>query len=373
MREVPFSSYLRLPEGAGEGQGTGEGCGGAIRSSEYFTSREWFRLLAETCLDPGQEALVHRLEPDEAAGAVPLDLPLTRAPLRRWGLRGQELHALANFYSSYYRPPGLARGSACRAALARWAQALAAGAVPGQQGAPDRLVLRALDESDGTLGLLEEALRNAAFRVERFRDFGNWRLPCAGLGFDDYWQGRPGRLRSTVRRKGKALAREHRLAFRCLARAEDAEAALAAYSAVQARAWQPAEPYPRFVPALIRRGLADGSLRLWLLEIDGQPVAAQIWTLAAGEATIFKLVYDSAWKAHSPGTLLTHEAMRRTLDGGGLACIDFGRGDDDYKADWMTERRQRWGLVAYGRRGLLGNLLAARNLGPRRLRALVGR
>lgn len=372
MREIPFSFYLRLPEGSG-----GPRADDAIRSSEYFTSREWFRLLAETCLEPGQDAVVHRLESagaSEAAGeAPPLDLPLTRSALRCWGLVGQQLHGLANFYSSYYGPPGLARNGAARAALAAWARAVAAGALPGQRGAPDRLVLRALDEQDGTLELLEEALGAAAFRLERFRDFGNWRLPCAGLDFESYWKARPGSLRSTVRRKGRALAREHAVAFRCLTRAEEAEAAVAAYSAVQARAWQPDEPFPRFIPTLIRRGLAAGSLRLWLLEVDGQPVAAQIWTLAGGEATIFKLAYDSAWKAHSPGTLLTHEAMRRALEEDDFSCIDFGRGDDRYKSHWMSERRQRWGLAAYNRRGLLGNLLALRNLGPRRLRALAAR
>ncbi|MEX2628684.1 MAG: GNAT family N-acetyltransferase [Tistlia sp.] len=358
MQEIPFSEYLRLPEAdAGDRGGV---AGPAICSSEYFTSREWFRLLADTCLGPGETAVVHRLH--GGSGQV-IDLPLRRAPLRGFGLRGYELHALANFYSSYYAPPGLAEDPSSRRAIAEWASALGARRRP-----PDRLVFRALDEADGTLGILESALRGAAFRVERFADFGNWSLPCDGLAFGDYWQGRPGRLRSTVRRKLKALEREHAIAFRCFDRPQEAEEALRCYETVQAAAWQPPEPHKAFLPELIRRGLGDGSLLVWILQADARPIAAQIWSVAAGKATIFKLAYDSAWKHWSPGTLLIYRAIECALDSGTFALVDFGRGDDHYKSDWMTTRLQRWGLAAYSKRTLFGLAIAARNLGPKYIR-----
>ena len=40
--------------------------------------------------------------------------------------------------------------------------------------------------------------------------------------------------------------------------------------------------------------------------IDGEPVAAQIWLVQQGRATIFKLAQDPAFDRQSPGTFLTH-------------------------------------------------------------------
>jgi hypothetical protein len=356
MQEIPFSDYLDLLHA--ENPDRPGAAAQAIHSSEYFTSPEWFRLLAETCLSGDEEALVHRLEGPRGEGDTgrPIDIPLVRAPLSRWPLRGQELRGLSNFYSCYYRPPGLTRGEGSRRAVAHWAQALAA-----QRRPPHRLTFRALDARDGTLEVLEQGLRDAAaFHVERFPDFGNWFLPCPDLTFEEYWRDRPGRLRNTVQRLR-------------LDGPQDAEAAIRCYGAVQERAWQPPEPHEAFIPELIRRGLAAGSLQLWVLTTDGQPVAAQIWTLCGREATVFKLAYDNRCKARSPGTLLTHAAMKRALEDGAFDRIDFGRGDDAYKQQWTSERAQRWGLAAYCRRTTLGTLLAWRNLGPRRLRALVRR
>lgn len=369
MQEIPFSDYLDLLHA--EGPDRPDAAAQAIHSSEYFTSPEWFRLLVETCLSNREEAVVHRLKADgRAAGSsAPVDIPLTRAPLSFGPLRGQELRGLSNFYSCYYRPRGLTRGPESRHAVAQWARALGA-----QRQPPDRLMFRALDARDGTLAVLEQGLHQAeCFWVERFPDFGNWYLSCAGLAFADYWQERPGRLRSTVQRKLKALQREAALEILRLDRPQDAEAAIRYYSAVQARAWQPPEPHEAFIPELIRRGLAAGSLQLWMLIADGRPVAAQIWTLHGREATVFKLAYDNDWKARSPGTLLTHAAMKRALEEGAFDRIDFGRGDDSYKQQWTPERDQRWGLAAYSRRTLLGTILAMRNLVPARLRALAAK
>ena len=37
--------------------------------------------------------------------------------------------------------------------------------------------------------------------------------------------------------------------------------------------------------------------------------------------------------------------LRRLIDVEGVTEIDFGRGDDEYKRGWATQRRQRIGLV----------------------------
>ena len=69
--------------------------------------------------------------------------------------------------------------------------------------------------------------------------------------------------------------------------------------------------------------------------------------------------------------MLTAHVIRSLMDEGGVAELDFGRGDDEYKRDWAGERRQRIGVMLANPRRPAGMLLLARQAaGPvwRRLR-----
>jgi CelD/BcsL family acetyltransferase involved in cellulose biosynthesis len=87
-------------------------------------------------------------------------------------------------------------------------------------------------------------------------------------------------------------------------------------------------------------------VRMGLLEIGGRIVAAQIWLVHGGRATIFKLVHREDVAALSPGTLLTHRMIEACLREEAVSVLDFGRGDDAYKRDWMGDRTTRLGIVA---------------------------
>lgn len=88
-----------------------------------------------------------------------------------------------------------------------------------------------------------------------------------------------------------------------------------------------------------------GALRFGLWSIGDTPVAAQIWVVHGGRATVLKLAHDDAFKAHSPGTVLTAMMLRHLLDVEHVVELDFGRGDDDYKKTWVRQRRQRIGML----------------------------
>ena len=52
--------------------------------------------------------------------------------------------------------------------------------------------------------------------------------------------------------------------------------------------------------------------------------------------------------------------FRRAIDTDRVTVIDYGTGDDSYKADWMAERRQLWRLSAYDPRTMRGLFGAVR-------------
>jgi Acetyltransferase (GNAT) domain len=214
--------------------------------------------------------------------------------------------------------------------------------------------------------------RAAGLVVLRFDSFGNWHEPVAGLSWQQYLTARPGALRETIRRRLRRAEREASAGFQIVTRDREVEAGIAAYESVYARSWKQPEPFPAFKAGLMRAGAKSGWLRLGIFRLQEQPVAAQLWAVDQGVATVLKLAHDEAFRAFSPGTVLTAWMLRHLLDEEHVTEIDFGRGDDSYKQGWAGQRRQRVGLVLANplRSGSLP-LLARHALG--RLRAAMQR
>ena len=86
-------------------------------------------------------------------------------------------------------------------------------------------------------------------------------------------------------------------------------------------------------------------MRMGLASKDGEPVAAQFWTVDDGTAYIHKLAHRESAKSLSSGTTLTATLLNHVIDADRVSLVDFGTGDDPYKRDWMEEKRRRWSLT----------------------------
>lgn len=279
------------------------------------------------------------------------------------GALGREVSALSNFYTAIYAPAledGLEADDLLP--LTRALRRSGAGAAAYR--------FSPMDPASRDFELLKRALRLAGLSAHSYFAFGNWFEPVH-QSWADYLKDRSGQVRSTIKRNAKKFAAEGgRLEI--VTGGDALEAGLAAYQAVYAQSWKVPEPYPGFVPGLIRLCAQRGWLRLGLAWLGDKPVAAQIWIVANGRADIYKLAYDEAHKALAPGTLLTALLMERAIEVDQVREIDYLIGDDAYKAAWMSQRRERFGLVAYDPltlRGLAG--LARQAVGEtwRRLRS----
>jgi Acetyltransferase (GNAT) domain len=215
-----------------------------------------------------------------------------------------------------------------------------------------RLYLSPIGREDPLAG----ALKRKGWAVAQSPINVSWRTCTKGLSFEDYWATRPSRLRNTARRKAKTPGLEIviRTAF-------DA-AAWRDYEAVYDSSWKPPEGSPALMRELAEREGAAGTLRLGLAYLDGRPVASQLWIVENDIATIHKLAYADDAKQHSPGTVLSVAMFRRAIEVDKVATIDFGIGNDAYKAEWMTEAEPLYALTAYDLlrpKGLLGAARAA--------------
>jgi CelD/BcsL family acetyltransferase involved in cellulose biosynthesis len=297
----------------------------------------WFGLLVGTAIPEGATARFYVLS---QGGRVRCVLPL---------LTGKHcISALTTFYTSLYRP------------------LIADGVRPDELAVVLRRVMRdtgassirldAMDPLHPSYQNLLAALRQVGLRTFTFFNYGNWCLPVPGRSFDDYFNGLSSQIRNTVkRREKKLLAAGGRLEM--VTGGEGLEPAIQAWDRIYRSSWKVPEPYPGFVPGLLRLCAQKGWLRLGFAYYGNVPIAAQIWIVSHGRAAIYKLAYDESYAQHSAGTLLTAHLMRHVLDEDKVGEVDYLIGDDAYKKDWMNQRRERWGIVAYNLaslRGLVG-------------------
>lgn len=289
--------------------------------------------------------------------------PVALLPVRlaRQGLT-RRVEALGNYYTSLYSP--LLAADASEVELAALIEAASR-----DHGAHE-MRFAPMDPQSPAFAALLTALRSSGWIPFRYFCFGNW-YQKVDSDWAAYLERRPGELRSTIRRKGKKFAAEGGT-LEILADPPDIETAIADYTHVYARSWKKPEPYPEFIPGLIRWLAGKGWLRLGIARLNGQPIAAQLWIVSHGRANIFKLAYDEAFAKHAAGTLLTARLMEHVIDQDQVREIDYLIGDDGYKRQWMGKRRERWGIIAYEPLNLVGSGLLGKKLigrSTRRLRA----
>ena len=291
--------------------------------------------------------------------------PTTILPLRltlQGGVR--TLESLSNYYTSLYTP--LLGSTSALPALHH----LLAAATCDARGAHVMRFAPMDPESPGYAALLND-LRATGWIPLTFFCFGNWFLPVDG-GWDDYLRKRSANLRSSIKRRNREFVAEGGT-LELVSGPHGLDEVIAAFQEVYSASWKKPEPYPDFVPSLIRLLAPRGMLRLGIARLKGQPIAAQLWIVGQGKASIYKVAYHHAYAALSPGTVLTSYLLRHVIEEDRVGEVDFLIGDDDYKKIWMSHRRERWGIVAFNPRTLVGCALMLKEVAGRLAKATARR
>lgn len=318
---------------------------------ELFQTLAWFEHLARHGFADGVQVRLAALPGTDGATLLPL------------AEVDSGLRSLSNYYSSLYGPIGAAsRSPEAWRALAQAMRGSGVAAV---------IDLQPLAADDAWVGALANALRAEGYWVDRYFCFGNWYLPMGSASFAAYFAALPSPLRHSIERGRKRLQRTEGYALTIeTGQGLALDAAMVAFDTVYRQSWKAPEPCPDFMPGLMRLAATHGWLRLGVLQVQGQPIAAQVWLVVGGKANIYKLAYVQGFERLSPGSVLTAALMAHVMDQDRVREVDYLTGDDAYKRDWMSHRRERIGLVAFDPRRLRGLWAAARHFGGRWLRGL---
>lgn len=301
-------------------------------ASSFDLGLDWFRLLAATAMLPTTEAFIYQVS-DSASGKVAAVLPVRRE-------RGEKrLLALANFYTASFAP--LVRNELAEPALAALFRTLR------DENSLSSITLFPMAIDQPAFAVTARALRHAGWLAFEYFCFGNWFLPLEGRTYAQYFQDLPPRLRHTLQRKSRLFLGLTGGRLEVITGGAPLEPAIAAFDRLYRARWSKSEPFPEFIPSLIHLYAGKGQLRLGMAYLGENAVAAQIWLVSHGRASIYKLAYDTSHAHLSVGTILTNHLMQHVIDVDGVREVDFLIGDETYKQDWMSHRRERWGIVAY--------------------------
>ena len=275
-----------------------------LSASSPFDRLEWYALL--------EQPLFALAERSDDRVVVPLHRHATG------------LSSLTNWFSFTWRPIG--KSQELIRELAR-----------DLRSRTHRVTLSPLPDEDGTAEQLEQTFRDAGWFVLRDQCDENHVLPVAGRTFAEYWAGRPGKMRTTLKRKARKVDVDILTHFD--------ETAWAAYKAIYSESWKPEEERADILEAFAAAEGAAGRIRLGIGRADGVPVAAQFWTVENGTAYIHKLAHIEAATPLSAGTTLSAALFEYVIDTDGVELVDFGTGSDAYKRDWMEQVRPRFRLT----------------------------
>jgi CelD/BcsL family acetyltransferase involved in cellulose biosynthesis len=177
-----------------------------------------------------------------------------------------------------------------------------------------------------------------------------------GGGWEGFLASRTSNFRRQIGRNERKLAGDHDVRYRLVGEAARLESDLDAFFALHAARWSngksgfggATEPFHRDFAA---RALERGWLRLWFLEVDGQPVAALYGFRFGGVESSYQAGRDPTWDDASVGFVLLAHAIRAAL-ADGVTEYRLLRGDEPYKARFATRDHPLDTLgVASGPRG----------------------
>jgi CelD/BcsL family acetyltransferase involved in cellulose biosynthesis len=207
----------------------------------------------------------------------------------------------------------------------------------------DAMELDGFAESDSSIKLLSERLRERAFEIARQPIERSWRLTLP-----EAWEGYLASLSQSHRKQIRRLTRDWLETGRCVLQEAQDQASLDSGLAIlcdlhdrrrtalgHVGRFEDAR-FKRFIEAAARAALAENRLGLYWLELAGVPVAAEIHFRSDRVSYAYQSGLDPEALDCEPGRLITIALLQKFIDQR-LEAVDFLRGDEPYKAHFRAE------------------------------------
>jgi CelD/BcsL family acetyltransferase involved in cellulose biosynthesis len=317
-------------------------------NNEPFYQPEWFAAWLRAFKPPGELLLITAYIEGRLAGVLPLVDHLSF----RTGFPVRKLRGAANVHS-------------CRFDLIRGADRDGNPAVSAiwnfLRDLSEWDVIELPDVPEGGAGeLLLELARKDGYLTGAWESIRSPYIPLAGVK-DASAVPRSGHFRRNLRRRLSKAQAQYRV---CLRRSDTADpSALKRFYELEAAGWKGRlgtsiasdVATRRFYDEIACTAARFGYFSLYLLEFDGQAVAAHYGLTWEGRYYSPKVAYDERFAAYGPGHLIVDAILRDCLERR-TREFDFLGPSMEWKSEWTGETRKHAHCYVF-RRGLAGRVL----------------
>jgi CelD/BcsL family acetyltransferase involved in cellulose biosynthesis len=168
-------------------------------------------------------------------------------------------------------------------------------------------------------------------------------IEIGGRSWESYLASKSRNFRSQLGTRGRSLAREHDVHFRLVGPADDVKSEVDVLLDLHLARFRAGSETSVIEDPSVRHFFSDfavsasrqGWLRLWLMEIDGNPAAGTLCLHLGGRTSLYVNGFEPKWSSASVGTL----CVARTIEAAfaeGARLYDFGPGDHFYKKRFGT-------------------------------------
>jgi CelD/BcsL family acetyltransferase involved in cellulose biosynthesis len=256
-----------------------------------------------------------------------------------------------------YRLPGIelaARLAPLASPGREWEVAGAvARALAGASPRPDLLALEGVPPASSWLTALSEQWPARVRPFSRiYHVHGSPTVSLSGGTFESWLAARSSSFRKSARRRGRMLAAENgamrlgttatlRADIEILMRLHSERWSKRGASSLLARA----DRLPDMLEQAGRALTDSGRFRIWIMEVDGQPIWANLFLAAGGEVLAVNSGWDERWARMSPPLLGMLHAIADAFQRGDQR-LDLGVGDDPFKLQFADGNDPvAWGVL----------------------------
>jgi CelD/BcsL family acetyltransferase involved in cellulose biosynthesis len=219
-------------------------------------------------------------------------------------------------------------------------------------GRPVRLPLRHVPASSVVTDRFPEVARAHRLQVATVESPSS---PVVRLGgtWSSYLESRSNHFRSELRRKRKKLDSCGRVQFSSVRQPDECEAALRDVLRIETDSWKERAGTSlrtggsfAFFRALAHRCARRGWLRLWLLHLDGMPIAYLFGIVYRNEFHAIRTSFDQSFANASPGSVLFGHAIQEAFVEG-LTAFNLQGGASRWKNEIANDARRHVNLCVF--------------------------
>ncbi len=299
-----------------------------------FLAHEWFETWWNCFVPEGAARVCTLWEGDRMMAAFPL-----------WS-SGQDLMAMANYYTDVFRPIAVNERSMAEVIDQVFSSKFSSIEVfPLASTHPSTHLLKAASKRYSQHYCFQASERCPAIDV---------------IGeFEDYRQLLGHRTRQTAGRKMRKFEREQNAAYRPLFQPENAQECMDQFLHLEALGWKgrggtainqdpQAEKFHR---TIAKRFHKKGSLRMGEIRLDGRMVAGQMILVHGNRLWAIRSAYDEQYRLYGPGMTMLYSMIEAAFDSE-FEAIELLGDADELKGRFSTSERRTMSLKSY-RPGLI--------------------